>query len=413
MPEIAEAQALLAALAGTDEVKAEAASRERRVKLQTAYGQALMWSKGFAADEAKAAFGRAGELVTQSENRTERYAVQYARWLRSYARGELNSARTIAETSLREADAEGRAMEAVRARANFGITAASQGEFALAQSSIQRALADCSPEWDMDARRVFGSDNRIVATDYLALSTWLLGDVERARGLIEQAVGEALHSGHASTTMHAHNYKVMIEICRDDAAATQRAAGPLVEIAREHNVAFFEAYGRICSTWARSRLLNPAAGAVALRQALTGYLEQGNRISAPWFYGLIAEVDANAGCIEDALAAVDTGLRLAKETGECWADPLLFRLKGEILLKGDRADPALGEEAFRTAITIANEQSSRSFGLRAALSLAKLYQSTNRPAEGHAALAPALEGFSPTPEMPQIAEAQALMERLA
>ena len=46
---------------------------------------------------------------------------------------------------------------------------------------------------------------------------------------------------------------------------------------------------------------------------------------------------------------------------------------------------------------------------RAALSLAKLYQSTDRPGEAHAVLAPALEGFALTPEMPEIAEAQALL----
>ena len=71
------------------------------------------------------------------------------------------------------------------------------------------------------------------------------------------------------------------------------------------------------------------------------------------------------------------------------------------------------EEAFRTAIAIAKQQGARSFELRAALALAKLYQSTGRPADAHAVLAPALEGFSPTPEMPEIAEAQALLTALA
>jgi hypothetical protein len=52
-------------------------------------------------------------------------------------------------------------------------------------------------------------------------------------------------------------------------------------------------------------------------------------------------------------------------------------------------------------------------GLRAALSLAKLYQSTARLVDAHAVLAPALEGFSPTPEMPEIAEAQALLGQLS
>ena len=79
------------------------------------------------------------------------------------------------------------------------------------------------------------------------------------------------------------------------------------------------------------------------------------------------------------------------------------------MLKRDPANPAPAEEAFQTALAIAKQQGARSWGLRAALALAKLYQSTNRLVEAHAVLAPALEGFAPTPEMPEIAEAQALL----
>ncbi len=75
--------------------------------------------------------------------------------------------------------------------------------------------------------------------------------------------------------------------------------------------------------------------------------------------------------------------------------------------------PRLPRKRFQTAIAVAKQQGTRSFELRAALSLAKLYQSTGRPADAHAVLAPALEGFSPTPEMPEIAEAQALLAALA
>jgi hypothetical protein len=73
-------------------------------------------------------------------------------------------------------------------------------------------------------------------------------------------------------------------------------------------------------------------------------------------------------------------------------------------LKRDPGNPAPAEAAFLTAI--AERQGGRFYGLRAALSLAKLYQSHNRPADAHALLAPALEGFS----LPGIAEAQALLE---
>ena len=86
---------------------------------------------------------------------------------------------------------------------------------------------------------------------------------------------------------------------------------------------------------------------------------------------------------------------------------------GEILLKRDPANPGPAEEALKAAIAIAQQQGARSFELRAALSLAKLYQSTGRPADAHAVLAPALEGFTPTPEMPEIAEAQALLAALS
>ena len=101
--------------------------------------------------------------------------------------------------------------------------------------------------------------------------------------------------------------------------------------------------------------------------------------------------------------------RRADRTGHRAFEAELHRARGEILLKHDSANSAPAEEAFLTAIAVAKQQGTRSFELRAALALAKLYQSTGRPVDAHAVLAPALEGFAPTPEMPEIAEAQALL----
>ena len=80
---------------------------------------------------------------------------------------------------------------------------------------------------------------------------------------------------------------------------------------------------------------------------------------------------------------------------------------------GSSPDLALAEQAYLTAIEIAHGQGARSYDLLASLSLAKLYQLASRPADAHAVLAPALEGFAPTPEMPEIAEAQALLGKLS
>ena len=104
---------------------------------------------------------------------------------------------------------------------------------------------------------------------------------------------------------------------------------------------------------------------------------------------------------------------LAQQTGEHSTDAFLHRIRGEILLKRDPANTVPAEDAFFTAIAIAQQQKARSFELCAALSLAKLYQSNGRPADAHAVLAPALEGFSPTPELPEIEKAQALLAALA
>jgi predicted ATPase len=117
--------------------------------------------------------------------------------------------------------------------------------------------------------------------------------------------------------------------------------------------------------------------------------------------------------LESALAAIDAGLAIAEETGEHYTDPYLHRLRGHFLSMRSPGESGPAEEAFRTAIAIAKEQGARSYELFASHSLAKLYEATGRRREAQAMLAPALQGFSPTPEMPEIAEAQTLISRLS
>jgi predicted ATPase len=128
---------------------------------------------------------------------------------------------------------------------------------------------------------------------------------------------------------------------------------------------------------------------------------------------VLAEAEARAGDVDRAVAILDEALATSDRTGHRSFEAELHRVRGEMLLKRDPANPATAEEALQAAIAVARRQETRSFELRAALALAKLYQSTGRPIEAHAVLAPALEGFAPTPEMPEIAEAHALMKGLA
>jgi hypothetical protein len=203
--------------------------------------------------------------------------------------------------------------------------------------------------------------------------------------------------------------KTHLEILRGDPAAALIAAEALERLGQEQRLPFWRTVGELSTGWARSRLHDAAAGAVELRRAL------GERaVVGSWFYTvLLAELEADALGLESAFARIDEAMAPARQVENRCNLPFLHLLRGKLLLERDPSKSAPVEEAFRTALAIASEQGARSWGLRSALSLAKLYQSTGRAADAQAVLASALEGFAATPEMPEIAEAQTLMARLA
>ena len=408
MPEIAEAQALLAALAETGEVKNAEVSRQRRLQLQTSYSKALMWSQGYGSEEAKAAFGRALELAKGVDKAAERFEAYYGLCVGSLMRGELRSARETAETFLRETEQEEWATEAAAARRCLGTACLFQGDLAVARAHFEQALRISDSERDREAKFRFGHDTGVAATVYLALARWLLGE-EPARRLIEAAIARAIESAHAPTLAIAYWFKALFDAVRDDAEAGRRAADSLLEVGRGHGLRQYLAQGALFSGWARARLGDPVTGMTELRQALAAYADQGNKLFAPFFQGRLAEFEAAGQDAEGPLARIDEALALARQTEQRWTDAFLHRIRGDILLKAHPANPARAEDAYHAALAVAREQGARSFGLQAGLRLAKLYQSTGRLAEAHAVLAPALEGFSPTPEMPEIVEAQALL----
>jgi tetratricopeptide (TPR) repeat protein len=128
---------------------------------------------------------------------------------------------------------------------------------------------------------------------------------------------------------------------------------------------------------------------------------------------LLAELEAETLGADSALVRTDEAIALARQVESRCDLPFAYLLRGKMLLARDPSNPAPAEEAFQTAIAIAKQQGAHSYELLASFSLAKLYQSTGRLAEAHDVLAPALEGFGPTPEMPEIGEAQALLTTLA
>ncbi len=180
--------------------------------------------------------------------------------------------------------------------------------------------------------------------------------------------------------------------------ATAARAAPnafeLVRLAREHDLPLFRAFGVFLEGWATAASGATGGGLEDMRRGVEQLREQ----NVLFFDGLLkialAEAEAAGGRSDRAIA------HPRRSAGDVPTAPAIAHSKRSCIgraakscSKRDPANPAPAEEAFQTAIAVAKQQGTRSFELRAALSLAKLYQSTGRPADAHAVLAPALEGF--------------------
>ena len=413
MPEIAEAQALLAALAETEEVKADARQRRRLTQLQTAYGNALLQARGYGAPETTEAFARARESASGDKDVTERLAADYGVWVGSYVRGDLPSMREHAGAFLRDVEARPNSPEAGVAHRAAGNTCWFAGEYAQARDHFERALALFQPGRDEDLAFRFGWDPGVAAMANLATALWALGEVDRATSLIDRMQTRIADLTHVGTLASARIHAAMFALMRrDDMRAAQNAV-ELARLVREHDLPMFRAFGVFLEGLATAASGEIGRGLSDMRRGVELLREQ----NVLWFDGLLkialTGAEAQGGDPARGVAILDVELAMCDRTGYRAFEAELHRARGEILLKRDAANPAPAEEAFLTAIAVAKQQGTRSFELRAALALAKLYQSTGRPAEAHAVLAPALDGFAPTSEMPEIAEAQALLGTLA
>jgi tetratricopeptide (TPR) repeat protein len=239
----------------------DAAISNRVLKLHTDYGHAVMWSKGFAADDTSAAYARVSELASQTGDSLERNVVNQARWIASFIRGDLNVARDQVELFLREAEASRRIMDIGAAHRSVGLTCLFQGDFKLAKFHLQRALADHVAERDIDARRLFGTDTGVTTKAFMSPLAWIMGKPDYARKLIDEAIREGNEAEHVATIATNHLFLTRLEINRDDPAAAQPAAQALLTFSKAHDMALYAIYGEIFSSWANGRLTDPEAGA--------------------------------------------------------------------------------------------------------------------------------------------------------
>jgi predicted ATPase len=293
-----------------------------------------------------------------------------------------------------------------------GITHHFAGEYVEARHHLERALSLFEPGRDDDLAFRFGVDAGVPPMAYLAFVLWCLGETDRALPLIERMRARVAGLTHAHSLALGPMHASVFELMRGDRSRARANALELGRIVREYDLRMFRAYGEFLEGWVTADGGALTNGLEGMRRGSESLREQ-NVLA---FDGLIkialSETEARAGDLERAITTLDEALATVERAGYRAFEAEVRRARGEILLRRDPADFAEAEQALQTAVAIARQQGTRAFELRSALSLAKLCKSTSRPADAHAVLAPALEGFTPTPEMPEIAEAQALLGEL-
>ncbi|MFZ2108997.1 MAG: AAA family ATPase, partial [Roseiarcus sp.] len=386
-----------------------AAPNQRLTRLHVSYGNALLAARGYSAPETTEAFAKAHESASGDKDASGRLAANYGLWASSNVRGDLPSMRDHAAALLSGVEARPDSPEAGVAHRATGLTCWFAGEYREARDHLERALALFQPGRDDDLAFRFGADPGAAAMAYLAITSWPLGEVDRAISLIDRMQTRMADLTHVGTLAYGKTFAALFEMMRGDRARAAPNAFAVVRLAREHDLKLLRTIAVFLEGWTASRSGAPADGLADMRSGVALLREQ----NVLWFDGLLkialAEAEGRAGDPARAIAILDEALATCDRTDYRAFEAELHRVRGEILLKHDPANAAPAEEALLTAIVIASRQTTRSFGLRAALSLAKLYQSASRPIDAHAVLAPALEGFSLTSEFPEIGEAFALL----
>jgi tetratricopeptide (TPR) repeat protein len=186
---------------------AGAAPIGQRLKLQTNYAQAIAWSRGYAADETKAAVARAQELVSENDNIAERLNAYYVPIATKLMSGELNQALTTALTFLRESMTEGGAPDILAAHRMSGLVYLFLGALPDARMHLEEAIRIYDPDWNTAIKYFHGVDSGTTATAYLAQVCWQCGEVARARELIDQAAARADDLGHIPTLANTRFFK--------------------------------------------------------------------------------------------------------------------------------------------------------------------------------------------------------------
>jgi tetratricopeptide (TPR) repeat protein len=358
--------------------------------------------------------------------------VLWGLWAFYLLRAELERTREIAEEFLRLADRLPYPGLEMRGHFALEITFMHLGKFSLAMDHFEKALSLYDPEQHLDDDFLYAQNPGVATRCHAAWALWFLGRSDQALQRVKEALTLARDLSEPHGLAHALFFRASVHQLRREDRLAQEHAEEAIEVSGEHGLALYHAMTTITGGWAVSQQGRQEEAIHQMRKGLAAYQDTGSVVLYPHFLALLAEALVKNGQPEEGLRVLEDALAMAHSNGEAYYQAELFRIKGEALLvqgtdKGlsrsatsgtalIETEPRVIAEAagcFNQAIKIAQEQQARSWELRAAMSLARLFQKQGKQDEAGVLLTQVYERFAEGFDTADLREAKALLDELS
>ncbi len=282
----------------------------------------------------------------------------------------------------------------------------------LSHAARVRALYD--PERHRGPK-IWIADPAMAALAFESLALWYLGYPDRAseRGLAALSMAQTM--AHPFSLCWALQWEAVLRIVRREPELMAARTKAALMVAREQGFAYDRAVSSMLEIWHDAWLTGQCADdrIAAFRSALAEWRRMGSRASLGLRHALFAECLEKHGDTDEALKALEAAVMHCECTGDVHWEPEVHRLMGDLLLRRNPSAPDRAEASYRRAIERARSQEAKSWELRAATSLARLWRDQGKPAAARDLLAPIYGWFTEGFDTLDLKEAKALLDELA
>jgi predicted ATPase len=294
----------------------------------------------------------------------------------------------------------------------MGISLLETGDITEGRGHLDRAIALYDPAEHRPLATRFGTDTAVAVLAFRSWALWLLGYPEAALRDADDALRNALEIGQAATLMFAlFRASVPYTLCGNRAAAAAQAQ-ELVALAEEKGSLHWKAYGMVSQGSVLALTGRASDATEMLISGMAAMRTTGATLRIPFHLPHLARAHAELGQFEAAWRCIGEAMTTAETTKEKWCEAEIHRTAGEIALLSPEPDAAQAQAYFERAIAIARAQQAKSWELRAATSLARLWRDHGRRAEARDLLAPVYGWFTEGFDTSDLKEAKALLDEL-